>query len=263
MKYDKNMYYDLLRCLGYASTSFDQWIHSITADDLDDILSHDDADMNDVMIDLSNDESVPADVREFCRANRDNVSVFIIESISGQFDIDSPVFDADCGNVWQNAEPEILQFAACLTHDAEPEILQTRQGKSYTSMYQYLHDDAVNSFHRLSQFDYSVYLTKDGTLMRDVTYVRLTDDYDSVFDDNSINIDRVNDLDSYDYSISFDHGTETWLSIRDAIWYLDTLEDEDMDITMTLTIDYPQKEWSGDYTDSIDNIKRLLESWKD
>ncbi len=61
MKYDKNMYYDLLICLGYASTTFDQWIHSITADDLDDILSHDDTDMNDVMIDLSNDESVPAD----------------------------------------------------------------------------------------------------------------------------------------------------------------------------------------------------------
>lgn len=253
MKYDKNMYYDLLRCLGYASIPFDQWIHSITADDLDGILSHDDADMNDVMIDLSNDESVPADVREFCRDNRDNVSVFIIESISGQFDIDSPVFDADCGNVWQNAESEILQYAACLT----------QKGGSYTSMYEYLHDDAVDSFHRLSQFDYSVYLTKDGTLMREVTYIRLTDDYDNVFDDNSIDIDRVNDLDSYDYSISFDHDTETWLSVKDALWYLDTLEDEDMDITMTLTIDYPQKEWSGDYTDSVDNIKRLLESWKD
>ena len=99
--------------------------------------------------------------------------------------------------------------------------------------------------------------------MREVTYIRLTDDYDNVFDDNSIDIDRVNDLDSYDYSISFDHDTETWLSVKDALWYLDTLEDEDMDITMTLTIDYPQKEWSGDYTDSIENIKRLLESWKD
>lgn len=130
-------------------------------------------------------------------------------------------------------------------------------------MYEYLHDDALNSLHKLSQFDYSVYLTDDGTLMREVTYIRLTDDYDSVIDDNSIDIDRVNDLKYEDYCISFDHDTETWLSIRDAIWYLDTLEDEDMDITMTLTIYYPEKEWSGDYTDSIENIKRLLESWKD
>lgn len=254
MKYDKNMYYDLLICLGYASTTFDQWIHSITADDLDNILSHDDADMNDVMIDLANDESVPADVREFCRANRDNVSVFIIESTSSQFEIDSPIFDSDCGNVWQDAESEILQYAACLTTD----------NGSYSSMYQYLHDDAIDNFHRLSQFDYSVYLTKNGTLMREVTYFKLTDDYNNVIDDNSNHIDRVNDLDLYDYySISFDHDTETWLSVKDALWYLDTLEDEYMDITMTLTIDYPQKEWSGDYTDSIDNIKRLLESWKD
>lgn len=253
MKYDKNMYYDLLRCLGYASTPFDQWIHSITADDLDGILSHDDADMNDVMIDLSNDESVPADVREFCRDNRDNVSVFIIESISGQFEIDSPVFDSDCGNVWQNAESEILQFAACLT----------QKENSYTSMYEYLHNDALNSLHKLSQFDYSVYLTKDGTLMRDVTYIRLTDDYDNVIDDNSIDIDRVNDLKYELYCISFDHDTDVWLSLKDALWYLDTFEDEDEDITMTLTISYPEKEWSGDYTDSIENIKRLLESWKD
>lgn len=253
MKYDKNMYYELLKCLDYASIPFNQWIHSITADDLDNILSHDDADMNDVMIDLSYDESVPADVREFCRANRDNVSVFIIESISGQFEIDSPVFDADYGNVWQNAESEILQYAACLT----------QKGNSYTSMYEDLRDDAVDNFHRLSQFDYSIYLTKNGILMRDVAYIKLTDDHDNVIDDNSYNIDRVNDLDSYDYSISFDHDTDTWLSVKDALWYLDTLEDEYMDITMTLTIDYPQKEWSGDYTDSIDNIKRLLESWKD
>lgn len=253
MKYDKNMYYDLLRCLGYASIPFDQWIHSITADDLDDILSHDDADMNDVMIDLSNDESVPADVREFCRDNRDNVSVFIIESISGQFDIDSPVFDADYGNVWQNADPEILQYAACLT----------QKGNSYTSMYEYLHNDALNSLHKLSQFDYSVYLTKDGTLMREVTYIKLTDDYDNVIDDNSIDIDRVNDLKYEHYCISFDHDTDVWLSLKDALWYLDTFEDEDKDITMTLTIYYPEKEWSGDYTDSIENIKRLLESWKD
>lgn len=253
MKYDKNMYYDLLRCLGYASIPFDQWIHSITADDLDDILSHDDTDMNDVMIDLSNDESVPADVREFCRDNRDNVSVFIIKSISGQFDIDSPVFDADCGNVWQNADAEILQYAACLT----------QQGGSYTSMYEYLHNDALNSLHKLSQFDYSVYLTKDGTLMREVTYIKLTDDYDNVIDDNSIDIDRVNDLKYEHYCISFDHDTDVWLSLKDALWYLDTFEDEDEDITMTLTISYPEKEWSGDYTDSIENIKRLLESWKD
>lgn len=257
MKYDKDMYYDLLICLGYASTTFDQWIHSITADDLDAILSHDDADMNDVMIDLANDESVPADVREFCRANRDNVSVFIIESISGQFEIDSPVFDADYGNVWQNAESEILQYAACLKN------LMICQGNSCTSMYQYLRNDAIDNFHRLSQFDYSIYLTKNGILMRDVTYIKLTDDYDNVIDDNSNNIDRVNDLNLYDYFISFDHDDETWLSVKDALWYLDTLEDEDMDITMTLTIDYVKKEWSGDYTDSVENIKRLLESWKD
>lgn len=83
-----------------------------------------------------------------------------------------------------------------------------------------------------------------------------------------INGERYNSVISAIYEIeSLYEKAETirdaWISLKDALWYLDTLEDEDMDITMTLTIDYPQKEWSGDYTDSIENIKRRLESWKD
>lgn len=249
MKYDKDMYYEMVKCLGYASEPLNKWISSITADDLDNILYSCDWNMSDVMTDIANDDTVPADVREFCRLNQDNVSVFIIECTSKLFEINSPIFDSDYGNVWQNADTEILQYAACLTSDH--------------SMYRDLLDDALENYKRFCKFDYCITTDKNCMAVREVSYIKLIDDYDDVIEDNSRHISVINDLDSYDYSISFDHGTETWLSIRDAIWYLDTLEDEDMDITMTLTIDYPQKEWSGDYTDSIANIKRRLESWKD
>lgn len=39
MKYDKNMYYEMVKCLGYASEPLTKWIYSITPDDLDLILS--------------------------------------------------------------------------------------------------------------------------------------------------------------------------------------------------------------------------------
>ena len=59
MKYDKDMCYEMIKCLGYASEPLSQWIYSITPDDLDLILSDSDVYMSDVMADIANDDSVP------------------------------------------------------------------------------------------------------------------------------------------------------------------------------------------------------------
>jgi hypothetical protein len=218
MKYDKDMYYEMVKCLGYASEPLNKWISSITADDLDNILYSCDWNMSDVMTDIANDDTVPADVREFCRLNQDNVSVFIIECTSKLFEINSPIFDSDYGNVWQNADTEILQYAACLTSDH--------------SMYRDLLDDALENYKRFCKFDYCITTDKNCMAVREVSYIKLIDDYDDVIEDNSNLISYVNDLEDYEYEITLDNYI-TFDSIFDAIHKLENLTDPYDDAYLT------------------------------
>ena len=218
MKYDKDMCYEMVKCLGYASEPLAEWIYSITPDDLDLILSDSDVYMSDVMADNANDESVPADVREFCRNNQDNVSVFLIECTSAQFEIDSPVFDSCCGDIWQNADTDILQYSACLTSDR--------------GMYHDILDDAMTSIRRFCNFDYSISTDKNGHHIREVSYLKLTDDYDDVLYDNSNLISYVNDLEDYEYEITLDNYI-TFDSVFDAIHKLESMTDPYDDAYLT------------------------------
>lgn len=218
MKYDKDMYYEMVKCLGYASEPLNKWISSITADDLDNILYSCDWNMSDVMTDIANDDTVPADVREFCRLNQDNVSVFIIECTSKLFEINSPIFDSDYGNVWQNADTEILQYAACLTSDHP--------------MYRDLLDDALENYKRFCKFNYCITTDKNCMAVREVSYIKLIDDYDDVIYDNSNLISYVNDLENYEYEITLDNYI-TFDSVFDAIHKLENMTDPYDDAYLT------------------------------
>lgn len=251
MKYDKDMYYEMVKCLGYASEPLNKWISSITADDLDNILYSCDWNMSDVMTDIANDDTVPADVREFCRLNQDNVSVFIIECTSKLFEINSPIFDSDYGNVWQNADTEILQYAACLTSDH--------------SMYRDLLDDALENYKRFCKFDYCITTDKHCMAVREVSYIKLIDDYDDVIEDNSRHISVINDLESYDFVIDIGENY-TCESIFDAIYKIESIMSQSKDssecdneyLAMKITIMYDCQALILEYYEPLPKLLSIL-----